>query len=46
MNAYRDELDVLKLKAEKVTKLENEILKYKEKLIELDVFKKRKEVGE
>ena len=44
MNAYRDELDVLKLKAEKVTKLENEILKYKEKLIELDVFKKRKEV--
>ena len=45
MNAYRDQLDVLKIKAEKVTKLENEILKFKEKLIEMDVLKKRKEVG-
>lgn len=45
MNAYRDQLDVLKIKAEKVNKLENEILKFKEKLIEMDVLKKRKEVG-
>ena len=45
MNAYRDQLDVLKIKAEKVNKLENEILKYKEKLMEMDVLKKRKEVS-
>ncbi|XP_028396205.1 daple-like protein [Dendronephthya gigantea] len=43
VNAYRDQLDVLKVKAEKVNKLENEIIKYKEKLMEMDVLKKRKE---
>jgi hypothetical protein len=45
VNAYRDQLDVLKIKAEKANKLENEIMKYKEKLKEMDVLKKRKEVG-
>lgn len=44
MNAYRDQLDVLKIKAEKTSKLEKDILKYKEKLNEMEVMKKRIQV--
>jgi hypothetical protein len=45
VNVYRDQLDVLNVKAEKVIRLEKETMKYKERLVEMDVLKKQKKVG-
>lgn len=41
---YRDELDVLREKLDKLERLEFECCKYKEKLAELDFFKSRVQV--
>jgi hypothetical protein len=43
--ALRDEVDILKEKASRLDKVETEIVKYKEKLNELEYFKTRVEVG-
>jgi len=40
---YRDELDVLRERAEKVDKLEAELLKYKDKMNDIEFFKSRVE---
>ena len=40
---YRDELDVLRERAEKVDKLEAEILRYKDKMNDIEFFKSRVE---
>merc|ERR1711915_528966 len=40
---YRDELDVLRERAEKVDKLEGEILRYKDKMNDIEFFKSRVE---
>jgi hypothetical protein len=42
---YRDEVDILKEKASRADKHETEILKYKERLNELEFFKARVEVS-
>eukprot|EP00794_Sanderia_malayensis_P020632 gene20632-22667_t len=41
VKTYRDEMDVLKSQVDKVNKLESENAKYREKLRELDFYKKR-----
>lgn len=41
---YRDELDVLREKVDRLERLENECGKYKERLMELDFCKQRIEV--
>uniref|UniRef100_T1JB57 HOOK N-terminal domain-containing protein n=1 Tax=Strigamia maritima TaxID=126957 RepID=T1JB57_STRMM len=41
--AYRDELDIVRERANKVDKLENEIQRYKDKLNELEFYKSRVE---
>lgn len=41
VKSYRDEIDVLKSQVDKVNKLETENSKYREKLRELDFYKKR-----
>ncbi|KAG1685229.1 Girdin [Nymphon striatum] len=43
--AYRDEIDVLKERASKVDKLENEILRYKDRMNELEFYKSRVDVS-
>ena len=45
VRTYRDEIDILKEKAARVDRVEAEVVKFKEKLNELDFFKARVEVG-
>lgn len=44
LNAYRDQVDVLHIQAERTNKLESDIAKYKERLLEMEGMKKRTEV--
>ncbi|XP_076368921.1 uncharacterized protein LOC143256077 isoform X2 [Tachypleus tridentatus] len=41
--AYRDQVDILKEKVQKVDRLENEVQKYKDKMTELEFYKTRVE---
>ncbi|XP_022248074.1 girdin-like isoform X4 [Limulus polyphemus] len=41
--AYRDQIDILKEKVQKVDRLENEVQKYKDKMAELEFYKTRVE---
>nr|XP_055026624.1 girdin isoform X2 [Misgurnus anguillicaudatus] len=43
LRAYRDELDVLREKAMKVDKLESEVMRYKEKLHDIEFYRTRVE---
>ena len=43
--AYRDELDSLREKANRVERLEMELVRCREKLHDVDVYKARMEVG-
>ena len=45
MGSYRDDIDALKIKVEKTAKLESDVIKYKEKLLELEGIKKRAQVS-
>ena len=45
VRTYRDEIDILKERAARVDKVEAEVIKYKEKLNELDFFKTRVDVS-
>ena len=43
LNLFRDELDVVRERAEKVDKLEAEVQRYKDKMNDIDFFKSRVE---
>ncbi len=44
LRAYRDELDALREKAVRVDKLESEVIRYKEKLHDIEFYRTRVEV--